>query len=156
MNLRKGKNNSWRWFMTCSSQGATASNQECRDPPKPVTSKTRKLGIPMVMDRVVGISMHRVLEECFDPDFTESNFSFRWGWSQTKTSFDTTKAHRVLIKMNRWQSVMRRPVRLVMNQEWLRVHWLVFLHDYTRVCSWVWWTRLLIEERYTWPVSAVL
>jgi len=42
----------------------------------------RKLGIPVVMDRIVGTSMHSVLEEIFDPDFTESNFGFRWGRSQ--------------------------------------------------------------------------
>ncbi len=46
------------------------------------TSKKRKLGIPVVMDRIVGASMHSVLEEFFDPDFTESNFGFRWGKSQ--------------------------------------------------------------------------
>ncbi len=50
--------------------------------PKEGTSKKRKLGIPVVMDRVVGTSMHGVLEEIFDPDFTESNFGFRWGRSQ--------------------------------------------------------------------------
>ncbi|WP_260296019.1 group II intron reverse transcriptase/maturase [Sedimenticola hydrogenitrophicus] len=50
--------------------------------PKPGTSKQRKLGIPVVMDRIVGTSMHYVLEECFDPGFTESNFGFRWGRSQ--------------------------------------------------------------------------
>ncbi|MCP4289383.1 MAG: group II intron reverse transcriptase/maturase [Gammaproteobacteria bacterium] len=50
--------------------------------PKPGTSKKRKLGIPVIMDRIVGSSMHNVLEEIFDPDFTESNFGFRWGRSQ--------------------------------------------------------------------------
>ena len=40
--------------------------------PKPGTSKTRKLGIPVVMDRIVGTSMHNVLEERFDADFVES------------------------------------------------------------------------------------
>ena len=34
------------------------------------------------MDRIVGASMHSVLEELFDPDFTTSNFGFRWGRSQ--------------------------------------------------------------------------
>jgi RNA-directed DNA polymerase len=34
--------------------------------PKPGTSKKRKLGIPVVMDRIVGTSMHSVLEELFD------------------------------------------------------------------------------------------
>ena len=50
--------------------------------PKEGTSKKRKLGIPVVMDRIVGASMHSVLEEIFDPDFTESNFGFRRGRSQ--------------------------------------------------------------------------
>ena len=50
--------------------------------PKEGTSETRKLGIPVVMDRIVGTSMHSVLEELFDPEFTESNFGFRRGRSQ--------------------------------------------------------------------------
>jgi len=49
--------------------------------PKAGTTKTRKLGIPVVMDRIVGTSMHSVLEELFDPDFTASNFGFRRGKS---------------------------------------------------------------------------
>jgi len=50
--------------------------------PKEGTSRMRKLGIPVVMDRIVGTSMHSVLEEIFDPDFTASNFGFRRGRSQ--------------------------------------------------------------------------
>ena len=50
--------------------------------PKVGTVKMRKLGIPVVMDRIVGTSMHSVLEELFDPDFTASNFGFRRGKSQ--------------------------------------------------------------------------
>jgi len=50
--------------------------------PKPGTSKTRKLDIPVVMDRIVGTSMHSVPKELFDADFTESNFGFRAGRSQ--------------------------------------------------------------------------
>ena len=50
--------------------------------PKEGTSKMRKLGIPVVMDRIVGASMQSVLEEIFDPDFTASNFGFRRGRSQ--------------------------------------------------------------------------
>jgi RNA-directed DNA polymerase len=50
--------------------------------PKQGTSRMRKLGIPVVMDRIVGASMHSVLEEIFDPDFTASNFGFRRGRSQ--------------------------------------------------------------------------
>ena len=46
------------------------------------TDKKRKLGIPVVMDRIVGVSMHSVLEALFDPDFTASNYGFRVGKSQ--------------------------------------------------------------------------
>ena len=45
--------------------------------------------------------------------------------------FDPNEAHRTWIKMNRWQSVMRRPVRFVMNLDWFRTRGLVFLHDFT-------------------------
>jgi len=41
--------------------------------PKERTSKMRKLGIPVVMDRIVSQSVNLVFEEIFDPDFTESN-----------------------------------------------------------------------------------
>ena len=50
--------------------------------PKEGTSKMRKLGIPVVMDRVVAQSTNLVLEEIFDSEFTESNFGFRRGKSQ--------------------------------------------------------------------------
>ncbi len=51
--------------------------------PKPgKPGKFRKLGIPVVMDRVVGQSIHTVLEEIYDPQFTRSNFGFRRGRSQ--------------------------------------------------------------------------
>ncbi|MDB4516997.1 reverse transcriptase domain-containing protein [Crocinitomicaceae bacterium] len=50
--------------------------------PKEWTSGMRKLGIPVVMDRIVGTSMHSVLEEVFDPAFTASSFGFRRGRSQ--------------------------------------------------------------------------
>jgi hypothetical protein len=48
-----------------------------------------------------------------------------------RAGFDPQKAHRVWIKMNRWQSVMRQPVRYVLNLEWFRARGLVFLHDFT-------------------------
>ena len=48
-----------------------------------------------------------------------------------KTGFDPKEAHRVWLKMDRWQSVMRRPLRFVMNLNWFRERGLVFLHDYT-------------------------
>jgi len=50
--------------------------------PKEGTSKMRKLGIPVVMDRIVGQSINLVSEEIFDPSFTQSNFGFRRGKSQ--------------------------------------------------------------------------
>lgn len=50
--------------------------------PKPGTSKTRPLGIPVVMDRIVSQSMNLVLEEIFEPKFTSSNFGFRRGKNQ--------------------------------------------------------------------------
>jgi group II intron reverse transcriptase/maturase len=50
--------------------------------PKEGSSKKRKLGIPVVMDRVVSQSINLVFEEVFDPEFTESNFGFRKGKSQ--------------------------------------------------------------------------
>ena len=50
--------------------------------PKEGTSKKRKLGIPVVMDRIVAQSMNLVFEEIFDPDFKESNIGFRRGKSQ--------------------------------------------------------------------------
>ena len=48
-----------------------------------------------------------------------------------EAGFDPKEAYRIWIKMNRWQSVMRRPVRFVMNLDWFRERGLVFLHDYT-------------------------
>jgi hypothetical protein len=49
--------------------------------------------------------------------------------------FDPNEAHRTWIKMNRWQSVMRPPVRYVMNMDWFRQRGLVFLHDSTIALS---------------------
>lgn len=50
--------------------------------PKQGTPRMRRLGIPVVMDRVVGLSISLVFEEIFDPAFTASNFGFRRGKSQ--------------------------------------------------------------------------
>jgi len=52
-----------------------------------------------------------------------------------KSGFAPQEAHRVWIKMNRWQSVMRRPVRFVMDLNWFRERGLVFLHDFTTAFS---------------------
>jgi RNA-directed DNA polymerase len=50
--------------------------------PKEGSSKKRKLGIPVVMDRIVSQSVNLVFEGIFDPVFTASNFGFRRGKSQ--------------------------------------------------------------------------
>ena len=50
--------------------------------PKEGSSKKRKLGIPVVMDRIVSQSMNLVFEGIFDPVFTAYNFGFRRGKSQ--------------------------------------------------------------------------
>jgi RNA-directed DNA polymerase len=50
--------------------------------PKEGSSKKRKLGIPVVMDRIVSQSMNLVFEGIFGPAFTASNFGFRRGRSQ--------------------------------------------------------------------------
>jgi group II intron reverse transcriptase/maturase len=49
--------------------------------PKPGSTKKRKLGIPVVMDRIVSQGIHQVFEEIFDGEFTSSNFGFRRGRS---------------------------------------------------------------------------
>ena len=50
--------------------------------PREGTSKMRKLGIPVVMDRIVGQSVNSVFAEIFDPAFAGSNYGFRRGHSQ--------------------------------------------------------------------------
>lgn len=50
--------------------------------PKEGAAKMRKLGIPVVMDRVVSQSVNLVFAEIFDPMFTKSNYGFRKCHSQ--------------------------------------------------------------------------
>ena len=50
--------------------------------PKEGTSKMRKLGIPVIMDRIVSQSVNMAFEEIYDPEFTDSNYGFRRGKSQ--------------------------------------------------------------------------
>jgi RNA-directed DNA polymerase len=50
--------------------------------PKEGTAKMRKLGIPVVMDRVVSQSVNLVFADIFDPMFTKSNYGFRKDHSQ--------------------------------------------------------------------------
>ena len=46
--------------------------------PKP-DGGMRKLGIPTVVDRLIGQAVHQVLEPIFDPGFSESSYGFRRG-----------------------------------------------------------------------------
>ena len=55
--------------------------------PKEGDSAMRKLGIPIVMDRVVSQSVNLVFQEIFDPDFTMSNYGFRRGHSQRQAIY---------------------------------------------------------------------
>ena len=48
------------------------------------------------------------------------------------SGFKPQKAHKVWLRMNKWQSVHRRAVRFVMNLEWFRKQGLIFLHDFTK------------------------
>ncbi len=48
-----------------------------------------------------------------------------------KSGFDPAEACRIWVKMNRWQSVMRPPVRFVLNLNWFREQGVIFLHDST-------------------------
>ena len=48
--------------------------------PKP-DGGIRKLGIPTVVDRLIGQALHQVLEPLFDPEFSESSYGFRRGRS---------------------------------------------------------------------------
>ena len=48
--------------------------------PKP-NGGVRKLGIPTVVDRLIGQALHQKLEPIFDPDFSESSYGFRRGRS---------------------------------------------------------------------------
>ena len=60
--------------------------------PKPGSPKKRKLGIPVVMDRVVSQSLHKVLTEIFEGDFSRSSFGFRPGKSQHQAIRHARKA----------------------------------------------------------------
>ena len=48
------------------------------------------------------------------------------------SGFKPAEAHRVWIRMNKWQSVHRRAVRFVLNLDWFRKQGLVFLNDFTK------------------------
>ena len=67
--------------------------------PKPGSAKKRDLGIPVVMDRVVSQSLHMVLAEIYEPDFTAQNFGFRRGRSQHQA---IAHAQRVAAEGRQW------------------------------------------------------
>jgi RNA-directed DNA polymerase len=49
--------------------------------PKPDGNGKRMLGIPVVVDRLIGQALHQILEPIFDPGFSESSYGFRRGRS---------------------------------------------------------------------------
>jgi RNA-directed DNA polymerase len=49
-----------------------------------------------------------------------------------RAGYKPEDAHRIWVKMNRWQSVNRKEVRFVMNLYWFRMQGLVFLNDFTK------------------------
>ena len=49
-----------------------------------------------------------------------------------RAGFKPHQAHRVWVKMNKWQSVERREVRFVMDLKWFKKQGLIFLHDFTQ------------------------
>jgi RNA-directed DNA polymerase len=65
--------------------------------PKP-DGGVRKLGIPTVVDRLIGQAIHQALEPIFDPGFSESSYGFRRGRS----------AHQAIRKARAYVSEGRR------------------------------------------------
>jgi len=48
------------------------------------------------------------------------------------SGYKPEEAHRIWIKMNKWQSVNRREVKFVMDLQWFRKLRLIFLNDFTK------------------------
>jgi len=72
------------------------------------TSKKRKLGIPVVMDRVVSQSMNLVFMEVFDKSFTPSNFGFRRGKSQHAAIGPIEKTNRMVAEFRESKTPPRK------------------------------------------------
>jgi RNA-directed DNA polymerase len=66
--------------------------------PKP-EGGMRRLGIPTVVDRLIGQAIHQVLEPIFDPGFSESSYGFRRGRSAYQA---VEKARRHVEEGYRW------------------------------------------------------
>ena len=49
-----------------------------------------------------------------------------------RAGYPVAEAKRTWVRMNRWQSVARRPVRFVLNLAWFRSRGLLFLDDFTQ------------------------
>jgi RNA-directed DNA polymerase len=67
--------------------------------PKPGGKGMRKLGIPMVVDRLIQQAILQVLDLIFDPGFSESSFGFRKGRSAHQA---VLKAREYVQAGNRW------------------------------------------------------
>jgi RNA-directed DNA polymerase len=48
------------------------------------------------------------------------------------SDFKRQEAHKIWIRMNKWQSVHRRAVRFVMDLKWFRKQDLIVLNDFTK------------------------
>ena len=55
--------------------------------PKEGSAKMRKLGIPVIMDRVVSQNTNLVFQEIFEPNFGKSNYGFRRRHSQRQAIY---------------------------------------------------------------------
>jgi group II intron reverse transcriptase/maturase len=66
--------------------------------PKP-GGGVRKLGIPTVVDRLIGQALHQVLEPIFDPSFSESSYGFRRGRSAHQA---VEQAREYVVEGYRW------------------------------------------------------
>jgi len=67
--------------------------------PKPGGKGIRKLGIPVVVDRLVQQAIHQVLSPLFDPGFSESSYGFRPGRSAHQA---VLKARSYVAEGKRW------------------------------------------------------
>ena len=68
--------------------------------PKPGGKGMRQLGIPTVVDRLIQQGLHQVLQQVFDPDFSESSYGFRPG----RSAHDAVRrAHQYVEAGRRWE-----------------------------------------------------
>ncbi len=65
--------------------------------PKPGGKGMRQLGIPTVIDRLIQQALHQVLQQVFDPDFSESSYGFRPG----RSAHDAVRRAQLFVKAGR-------------------------------------------------------